>query len=94
MTFKVAFIQWVDSTYFKIDFCPEDYEVEIPKPRTLISCGLVLHDDNDCISICQDIELISNSSRMVLVIPKVSILKYEIKKIKVPSIKNNIPKNN
>lgn len=84
MTFKIAIIKWVDSTYYKLDYIDSIEEVPVVKPKILISCGLLIYDDEDCIAIAQDEVIDNEPKRMVISIPKISIIKYEImtKKLK------------
>jgi len=85
MEFKIVFVKWIDSTYLKIDYCEPETEIESLKPKILYTVGFLVHEDSDCIVLCQDVEFNSETSRMVISIPKVSIKSYEIKKIKVKS---------
>jgi hypothetical protein len=82
-TIKIAIIHWTDSTYFKVE--ESIGNPETLKPRNLISVGILIHEDKDFISICQDMETKKEGNRMVISIPKVSIISKEIfmKKIKI-----------
>jgi len=83
MIFEVAFIKWIDSTYYKIEFMNSDCKLDNLKPKILFTVGIFIYEDDDFITICQDFEPTTDSSRMVLSIPKVSIINYEIKKMKI-----------
>jgi hypothetical protein len=84
MLLKTAFIKWIDSTYFRIESMDGEEELPLIKPKVLISNGLVVHEDEDCIVITQDIEPDSSFKRLTLSIPKISIIKYAVvtKKLK------------
>ena len=84
MEITCAIIKWIDSTYYRIS---DDFVDEIPrllKPRTLISTGILVNDNEDSITICQDNESLSDGNRLVLTIPKISVLFYEIFTKKIP----------
>ena len=82
---KIAIIHWVDSAYYRIESGVVEELPEMLIPRNLFSSGILLHEDDNSISICQDMETTGAGSRMVLTIPKVSVISKEIfiKKIRV-----------
>lgn len=82
---KIAMVLWTDSTYYRIEQGLQEELPEFIQPRNLISVGLLLHEDENFICICQDLESTGVGSRLVLSIPKVSIISKEIftKKIRV-----------
>ena len=84
---QIAIIKWIDSTYYKVDFCEIKEELELIKPKNLYSVGMFIYEDEDCIVIAQDFEPDSESARMLLTIPKCSISSYIIKKINIKSLK-------
>jgi hypothetical protein len=82
---EFAIIKWIDSTFYRIE---DDFSENIPimlKPRLLISAGILLHEDNNSMTICQDTGLEGEGNRLTLTIPKVSISWREVftKKINV-----------
>ena len=87
MTFEIAIIKWVDSTYYKIEGCVRKEEIETIKPKEIYSVGMLVYQDDDCITISQDFEPLTELERMVLTIPKKSVINYMIKKIKFDSKK-------
>jgi hypothetical protein len=82
MIFEIAIIKWIDSTYYKIEGCVNKEDITEVKPKELYSVGILVYQDDDCIIISQDFEPITNSERLVLTIPKKSVIDYLIKKIK------------
>ena len=71
---SIAVIQWIDSTFYRIE---NEFSNDIPemlKPRTLISVGILINEDKNSITICQDSESTGEGNRLVLTIPKISIL--------------------
>jgi hypothetical protein len=82
MIFEIAIIKWIDSTYYKIEGCVNKKDITEVKPKELYSVGILVYQDDDCIIISQDFEPITNSERLVLTIPKKSVIDYLIKKIK------------
>lgn len=84
MEFKIAIVKWIDSTYYRADYVDNDNDIEQIHPRTLISCGFLIYEDSDCIVLAQDKVLNHDPKRVVISIPKVSIIKQEIftKKLK------------
>ena len=82
ITFEIAIIKWIDSTYYKIEGCVNKEDISEVKPKELYSVGILVYQDDDCIIISQDFEPTTNSERLVLTIPKKSVIKYETKKIK------------
>lgn len=83
MIYKIAFVKWIDSTYYQINETVKKEDINYTEPKTIYSVGLLIHDDLKCLIISQDVEISSDSCRLILSIPKVSILDYEVKKIKV-----------
>lgn len=84
---KMAIVKWVDSTYYRIDDTLVQDFPSMSKPRTLISVGILLYEDEDFIAICQDVEATGSGSRLVLSIPKVCVTHTEIFTKKIPSKK-------
>jgi hypothetical protein len=82
MTFEIAIIKWIDSTYYRIEGCVNKEEINEVKPKEIYSVGILVYQDEDCIIISQDFEPTTNSERLVLTIPKRSVINYVIKKIK------------
>lgn len=78
MKLKFAVVEWVDSTCFRADYISSPSEVPKVKPRTLISSGHFIDEDEDYITIAQDIVIGEDPQRLVLSIPKVSILSYKV----------------
>lgn len=86
MTFKIAIVEWVDSTYYTLDFSETDDEIQKSQPKILISCGFLVFEDENCIVISQDIVKEMESKRTIMSIPKISIKNYSIKKINLKEI--------
>ncbi len=84
MTFKIAIVKWIDSTYYRADYIESDDDIEKIQPRNLITCGFLIYEDSDCLVIAQDQVVDDEPKRVVISIPKVSIIKQEIftKKLK------------
>jgi len=82
MTFEIAMIKWIDSIYYRIEGCVNKEEIVEVKPKEIYSVGMLVYQDDDCIIISQDFEPITNLERLVLTIPKRSVINYLIKKIK------------
>lgn len=82
---KIVIIHWVDSTYYRIETETIEELPELPQPRRLLSVGILICEDNHSITISQDTDPIGTMNRLVLTIPKVSIISKEIftKKIKI-----------
>jgi hypothetical protein len=75
---KFAIIRWIDSTYYRIE---NDFSLDIPimlKPRILVSAGILIHEDENSMTICQDTELEGDGNRLTLTIPKISIFWSDI----------------
>ncbi len=53
----------------------------IPSEQTVLNENFISYEDENCIVISQDLEPLDNSQRMVLSIPKVSVMKYLIREI-------------
>ena len=81
MKFKIAIIEWVDSTYYKLDYIDSVEDIPKIEPRTLVSCGFFVSEDKHSITISQDKVIDGKAERVVLSIPKVSVIRYSIKKI-------------
>jgi len=84
MEITCCVIKWIDSTYYRIDDSFIDEIPKLLKPRTLISMGILVDENEDSITICQDSESLCDGNRLVLTIPKISILYYEIFTKKIP----------
>ena len=82
MIFEIVMIHWIDSTYYRIEGCVTKEDLETIKPKEIYSVGIFIHEDESCIIISQDYEPITDSERLILTIPKNSVIKYQIKKIK------------
>ena len=84
MSLEIAVIKWVDSTYYKIDYADSEEDIPVISPKVLISCGFLINENEDAITISQDLVEDGDAKRLVLCIPKVSVLKYQIftKKLK------------
>lgn len=82
MIFEIAIIKWIDSTYYRIEGCISKEEIDKTKPKEIYSIGILVYQDDNCITISQDFEPSTNTERLVLTIPKKSVIKYETKKIK------------
>jgi len=78
MEFNLAIIQWIDSTYYRADYINNIDDIEQIHSRTLISCGFLVYEDDECVVIAQDQVVSGEAKRLVLSIPKVSIMKLEI----------------
>lgn len=78
MEVKLAAIQWIDSTYYRADYISNDSEKEEVHPRCLISCGFLVYEDEQCVVIAQDQVVSGDAKRLVLSVPKISIIKQEI----------------
>lgn len=78
MKLKQAIVKWVDSTYFRADYINSEEEIPKIKPRVLISSGHFINEDENSITIAQDIVEGEDPERLVLSIPKVSIISYKV----------------
>ena len=83
MTFNIAIVKWIDSTYYRVDTLESCDELNHAKPKILYSVGHVIKEDENFIIICQDYEPVTTTPRLVISIPKESIFWYQIKKINV-----------
>lgn len=77
MNFKIAIVKWIDSTYYRADYVDNDNDIEQIHPRTLISCGFLIYEDSDCVVLAQDIVVNDAPKRVVISIPKASIIEQE-----------------
>lgn len=74
----IAIIHWIDSTFYRLE---DDFTEDIPtmvKPRTLVSVGILLNESDVSMTICQDSETSGAGNRLILTVPKVSILYSEV----------------
>lgn len=84
MKAKIAIIRWMDSTYYKHDYASTDSEdMEYLAPGELYSCGFLIKEDDEFVAICQDMEIKGKAARMILVIPKISIIEMALTDVEI-----------
>jgi hypothetical protein len=78
MNTEMSVIKWIDSTYYRIDYANSEEDIPKISTKVLISCGFLVDENENSITISQDLVEDSDAKRLVLCIPKVSIIKYTI----------------